>query len=71
MSVCFGLLMILKRGDAAANKISFGDCEAKRNRAELNQTELDSSARVETYNLRPGSGRILRRLFFGPISDDR
>ena len=45
--------MILKRGDAAANKISFGDCEAKRNRAELNQTELDSSARVEIYNLCP------------------
>ena len=66
-----GLLMILKRGEATAHKISFGDCEAKRNGAELNQTALDSSARVETYNLRPGSGRILRRLLFGPISDDR
>jgi hypothetical protein len=29
-----GLLMILKWGEATANKISFGDCEANQDRAE-------------------------------------
>jgi hypothetical protein len=66
-----GLLMILKRGDATAHKISFGDCEAKRNGAEPNQTALDSMRALKSTISVPPSRRILRRLFFGPISDDR
>src|SRR5215467_7059592 len=69
--------MILKWGDATANKISLGDCEAKRNGAGLNQTMRDRrcsparrAALLEIYNRHPVSRRILRRLFFGPFSDE-
>jgi hypothetical protein len=74
-----GLLMILKWGEATANKISFGDCEANQDQAE-NVIRRQVPGRVFAHRYVPFNEnvvgiitlwRILRRLVFGPISDER
>jgi hypothetical protein len=50
-----GLLMILKWGEATANKISFGDCEAKRDPGGANPR----CANVSDAGFERGSMKVL------------